>query len=302
MVVLPLVVYAAWRLHVALNLDGGEFAIRPPSQWAIELIPHVLARMGLIASKKGVYFGIMIVAVVLGVRALRRPGSEFDRLAVIAASVFVLYNGFLLFAYIASFTTYDALHASSYWRYNLHLGGVCLAFAATGAALLWRRWLAPRLTAQAGTILSRGAIVLVVALPIALSHKVRFDTNSRYIYVRAVAKDMARILNPGTRLLVVDADNDGQYVVIMRYLLHGSARIVGEVTAFTRTTPEKLRKLVARQRASHVWIHQPVPVTVQTFGIQMKPGSSYLLAREQSGWSVAQSWPYGAAGRAKPGK
>ena len=133
---MPLVLYVVWRFHVTANISGGEFAIRPPSQWFVGLIPDVLARMALIGSKKGVYFGLMVVAMVFGGRAMLDMRSEFDRLAVIMATAFILYNGFLLFSYIAVFSEYDALRAASYWRYNMHLGALAVAFAAYGLALL----------------------------------------------------------------------------------------------------------------------------------------------------------------------
>src|SRR5690606_15056230 len=66
----PLALYIAWRLYVAFNIVGGEFSIRPPEEWALSLIPEVIGGMISVASKKGGYFGLMLVALACGARAL----------------------------------------------------------------------------------------------------------------------------------------------------------------------------------------------------------------------------------------
>ena len=66
--VLPLVVYLAWRLHLAGHMPDGDFPLMAPSEWHLALIPDILTRMALIASKKGGYFGLMLVAVFFGIR------------------------------------------------------------------------------------------------------------------------------------------------------------------------------------------------------------------------------------------
>lgn len=296
-VILPLVVYAAWRLHVNFNIAAGEFSFQPISKWMIALIPDVLARMALIASKKSGYFGVMTVAIFFAARALWRPRGSFDRLAIIAGAMFVLYNGFLLFTYVTAFGEYDARRAASYWRYNMHLGAVCLAFAAYGIALLWQRHLTQRLGPRVRGALFKSVIVLAVVLPVALSHKIRFDADRDYIAVRAIGNDLAEALKPGDRVLLVDANDSGQYLIIVRFLLYGSAQTVGEITSYQNNTADGLRRAAAKRRASHVWIRLPTPATEDAFGIQMKPDMSYLLERKGRGWTKVRSWAYGAATR-----
>src|SRR5262249_24035967 len=42
--VLPFViVYAVWRFHVATQLSGAEFVVRPFAEWSVALIPHIAA-------------------------------------------------------------------------------------------------------------------------------------------------------------------------------------------------------------------------------------------------------------------
>lgn len=290
---LPLVVYAAWRIYVAINIPGGEFSIRPPSEWLIALIPDALARMALIAMKKGGYFSIMLVATAFAVRALWRMRWAFDRLALIAGGVFLGYNAFLLFAYVAAFGEGDARNAGSYWRYNMHLGGICVLFAGYGAALLWRRYLADRFGTRVVAVRLAGlAVALAVLLPVVLAGKLRFDLRPRYIEARSIAEQIAAALTPADRLLLLDLHDNGQYLVIMRYAVHGSAQLVGEINAFHGVDATKLSDIVRDVRPSHVWAYQPLPAVQGALNVSLADGASYLLRRTANGWAVMRNWPH----------
>ena len=287
---LPLVVYVAWQLYLAGHMASGGFSLMPPSQWHLSLIPDIVARMALIASKKGVYFGLMLVAVFCGIRGLVKMRGEFDRLAVIAAATFLGYNFFLFFAYVAAFDDYDALRAASYWRYNMHLGGVAVAFGAYGLALLWRRHVAGRVRVRLGGI----AVALIIALPIALSHKVRFDNDPTKQFVRAMGDDIARLVKPVTRMVSIDVTSNGQYLVIMRYAVYPSVRIVGEFTAYGNPTAKKMRAIIAKSKATYAWIHVATAGVEKAFGLSLAARKSYLLRRRAGSWTVAKSWPFPA--------
>lgn len=285
-VVLPVIVYTAWRLHVGLHMPGGEFSFLPFAQWHFALIPDIVARMALVASKKGGYFGIMLVAVILAVPSVWRPRTDFQRLTLLTAGLFVAYNAFLLLTYVAAFGKSDALRAASYWRYNTHLGGVCLLFAVYALALLWRKFVVrpvPRFTA---TI----CVALVVVLPLVLSKKLRFDLDPGYGFARTTAIDLSRMLSKSDRVLLVDPLEDGGYMVIMRYNLHGSAIVAGEIRAWNQPTPQSIRDAVTASAVSHIWIFSPEPVVTRALNMTLPPGNAYLLARGSDGWSVVEKW------------
>jgi hypothetical protein len=290
---LPLALYLAWRYYVVLNIPQGEFPFRPVSDWSWALIPDVMGRMARIASKKGGYFGLMIVATVFALKALWRPRSPFDRLAVIAGGIFVAYNGFLLFIYIAAFAPHQALGALSYWRYNMHLGGVGVVFAAYGGALLWRRHVAPRWRPRLGWL----AVTVVLVAPVTLATKIRFDLNPRYLYARSTAESIAQVLNPSDRLVLVDLEDDGQYLVIMHYALHGSATPLLQITAYSGADANELRATIERAHPSHLWLYRPVPAIEAALDVRLAPGSSYLLRRDDGGWTSVQAWPHPARRR-----
>jgi hypothetical protein len=288
---LPLAVYAAWRIHLAVALPGSDFPVRPFSQWSIALIPEISARMALIASKKGGYFLLMLVAGGFAVRALIRTRDPFDRLALLTGTVFAVYTAFLLFGYVALFGEYEGARAASYWRYNMHLGLVGLLFAAYGVARLVgdrrgasRAWRGARAAGFA-------AAAVVVVLPIAAAEKLRFDLAPDYRYIRGVAADMSRRLRPEHRLITVDPVDNGQFMVLLHYGLHGSAQVAGEITAFDRGYPRIVGEIVAARNATHLWLRRPDAAVVEVHGLALAPGSSYLLARRDGRWTVAGAWP-----------
>jgi hypothetical protein len=286
--ILPLVVYVLWRIYVGQQLSGGEQTFRPQSEWLVTAIPEILGRMASVASKKGGYFGIMLVAVLIALRALPSPRTAFDRLAILTASMFLTYNGFLLVSYVTIFTEWEARNAASYWRYNTHLGGVCLLFAAYSGALLWRKYVTRSLPRWAGAL----AIFLIVAIPFAMGKKLRFDSHPRYDYGYSTGGDIANQLSADDRLFLIDLEDNGQFLVIMRYKMHGSARVSGELSSFFRRGAKKIRSRLKETTASHVWIYETDPRVEEALGLNLKAGASHLLARNGDGWVLVRSWPH----------
>ena len=285
----PVLVYGLWQLHIVLHISAGGVSLRDVALWHPSLIPDILARMGLVATKKGGYFGVMLVALWFGVSALiRRPRNAFDRLAILTAIAFVLYQAFLLFAYVAAFSEYDARRVASYWRYNTHLGGVAVVFAAYGLALLWREHLTLRLRRDLNWI----PIALIVALPVGLSYKVRFDHRPQKQYVRGVGAELARTLPPTARLAILDPADNGFYETMIRYELHRGAKIVARISAYSKATPDSIALTLSSRAASHVWVHVPSPMIEAALGAKLPEGESYLLSRADGAWKIDKSWPY----------
>jgi hypothetical protein len=284
MLILPIVVYVAWRIHVAVNIPGGEFAFRPMSEWTLGALGERLARMGSVAAQKGGHFGLMLIALGFAGRALWRTRTPFDRLALIVGVVFVLYNAFLAFTYIAAFSDYEGERVASYWRYSTHLGPLGVAFAVYGLALLWRRH-RPRWSSALGA----AAILLAVATPIALAGKLRFDIRAPKLYVRAVAEEMAGLLGRDDRLAVIDASGDGTYAMMVRYVLGPRVRML----AGDPQMPESLvRGVLSNTGVDAAWIHVPTPAIDAALGMTLAPRASHLLKRENGRWTEIKSWPY----------
>ena len=286
--VLPVAMYALWRLHISLDAVSGEFSFAPPSHWRTGDIVTIAERMMLIASKKGGYFAVMIVALGFGLRALWRPKTPLDRLSVIVAALFAGYTFFLLFAYIAAFGRGEALRAASYWRYNMHLGGACVLFAAFGIALLWRKWATPRLRRNPGWV----AIALILAAPFAGAQNVRFDLRPAKIHVRMAADDVVKMVPPGARVAVFDLGGDGSFGVIARYVISRSDRIVGEMTAANHPDEKNIRQFIESRDPTYIWSNYTTPALRKAVGIPLRDGASHLLKKTPTGWTLEKSWPY----------
>lgn len=284
LLILPIVVYVVWRIHVALNIPGGEFALRPISEWAFGALGERLARMASVAAQKGGHFGLMLIALGFAARALWRMRTPFDRLASIVGVVFVLYNAFLAFTYIAAFTDYEGERVASYWRYSTHLGPLGVTFAAHGLALLWRRH-EPSWRNALGT----SAIVLAVATPVALAGKLRFDIRAPKLYVRAVAEEMAGTLERDEKLAVIDASGDGTYAMMVRYVLGPRVQML----AGNLQMPESLvRGILSNPDIKAAWVHVPTPAIDAALGMTLAPGASHLLKRADARWVEIKSWTY----------
>jgi hypothetical protein len=280
------IVYLFWRYHVQLHLPGREFTIREFSQWNVALLPETLSTMLGIALRKSGYFALMIVIAGFSLRSLFKHHGPFDTLLIISGAVFVGYNAFLVFAYVAAFGEGEARHAASYWRYNMHLGLLAAATASYGGALMWRRHRAARPAFWAGWL----AVVVVLAAPVALVNKVRFDLHPPKQYVRVVGAELVRILPADARLAVFDPGDVGFYAKLVRYLLHPDVAMVFEhhIFANRRDLPEKFVK----SRSTHAWVHTQSDEVRALLGAEMPSGASYLLEKTDDGWRAVTSWPY----------
>ncbi len=289
-----LFLYGLWRYHVSGQMSGwpgAEVELRPLADWAFHLIPGIVKQMAVVAAKKSLYFAIMLVAAGISVRALFRFGGPFDRLALIVGTAFIGYNAFLLLIYVASFGERDALRVVSYWRYNMHLGMLAVAFAAYGLGLLWKRYLAARLKPRAVAWIP---LALVLAAPLVFAPKLRFDLEPPMPHYRAVALDLD--VPAGTPLYVLDPKGTGSAAVITRYLLDRPS--VPWLAAFhDNSLPNVTRFVSGVEPGSMIIVHSASDEVRQVLGLELPDGASYLVDRDRGRWRIIRSWPYPGAGQ-----
>lgn len=286
----PLLVHLLWRHHVTLNAPGAEFVVRPLADWALDILPDILARMASVASNKGGHFTVVVVLGLLGLRGLVRMRTPFDRLAVLAAAVGLGYNLFLLFAYVAAFDRGEALTAASYWRYNIHIGAFLWAAALYGLAGLWGRRPLPQRWQRAA---AAAAVVVAVAGPWAGLRYIRFDREGDKEQVRRMAAEMHDLLPAGAKLAAVDPEDAGFYVLQMRYLMHHRT---GDVLRLYQSYPvpftaPRLAQALDRFGADHAWVHSQDDAVRAAFGLPLATGAQYLLRRDGAGWVTLRVWP-----------
>lgn len=284
----PVTMYILWRLHVSINEVGTEVEFLPRAEWLTDRIGAIAAKMASIAAKKGGYFSVMLISCVFAVRALWRMRTPFDRLSLIIAVTFVGYTGFLLFLYVTAFGEGGARDATSYWRFNMHLGGACVTFGAYGVALLWRTWITPRLRRNISWIV----FALIVIGPFALAHKIRFDQHPVKIYVRQVVEDLVAGIPEDTRLGVLDPTGNGEFAVIARYVATRHTDYVGHLIAAHRPTAGRILEFIDHKEPEMIWVHVPTESAERALAVRMIQGSSYLLKHTAGKWVIVKSWPY----------
>ena len=288
LLLLPAVsMYVFWRMHIEFNSVSGEFNFLPRADWLTDKIDVVVGKMTSVATKKGGYFSVMIVACIFAARALWRMRTPFDRLSVIIAVLFVGYTSFLLFVYVTAFGG-NGLVAPSYWRFNMHLGGACVAFGAYAVARLWRFRVAPRMRRNHAWVV----FALLIVVPFAISHKIRFDLHAPKVFVRTVAEEVVATLPKGVRYATFDATGNGEFEVIARYVISPHVDYVGFLVAAHRPDEKLVREFLVRERPQYVWVHVPTEAIEGAMSLKLAPRHSYLVERQDTGWAAVKSWPF----------
>jgi len=284
-----LVVYLVWRYHVNSELAARELSLQPFDKWLIALIPQIVWNMVVVLSKKGFYLALVVIIAGFGIRGFIRSATPLDRFAAIAAMVVLGYNAFLLLAYVASFGKFDALRVASYWRYNMHLGAVVVAFSAYGAAVLWRHRIADKWTWGR---LKWLPIALMVAAPFVFAKKLRFDQAPMTVHFRDIGAELSDLVSPGDSYFVADPKGSGESAVIMSFEIGSKATRNGFVSAFFADRLKPLKDKVNEPNTNVVIVFSAIDGFSGILGQELTPRHTYLLRREAAGpWQVVKTWP-----------
>jgi len=284
-----LIVYAAWRIYVGTELShvsGVEATFRPFHMWNFSLIPQIINQMGVVAFKKIGFFAPLVIACLFALRGLFNQPSAFDRIAIICAALFLGYNAFLLLTYVGHFEPRMALSVVSYWRYNTQIGMSAVAFLTAGMIYYYFR--RRQLDIWPNSVRT-ASIIIIVLLPFAFAHKLRFDLEQPKPYFTSVAKDMIQILPKGSKFYVMDPKGNGEAAIITRFQLDHYG--TGPLTAFKKTSPAAIKKYVDKVGPNDfLLVHSLKQGVVGATGIRMHNSQSYLLKRTPMGWKKVRSW------------
>ncbi|PPR10644.1 MAG: hypothetical protein CFH41_01633 [Alphaproteobacteria bacterium MarineAlpha11_Bin1] len=287
-IVLPaIIVYSAWRLHIEISHIEGEFNFLPPHAWMIDKIDVITGRMLSVASKKGGYFGIMMVACLFALKALWKLRTPFDRLSLIVATLFAGHICFLLFVYVTAFGG-NGLVAPSFWRFNMHLGGACVIFGLVGTTLLWQKFVVSRINVN----LSWLVIALILFAPAGLAYKIRFDLHPPSVFVREVSKQIVHIVPEGAPFVVLDVTGNGEFEVIVRYVTSPHVDYKGFFVSGYGPSVENLRRFTDEKKPQYIWVHVPTTEIQQALNVKLKPRHSYLLEMKDRQANVLNAWPF----------
>ena len=183
-VVPSLALYTLWRYHVSIA-GVDEPKPLPFAQWNWAKMPEILASAGRVVSGKVLYFGCAAAALIAWLVLLRRQGWTLTtRLLAYHASLFTLYNGFLLLTYIGLFSGDMSIQAHSFFRYNTHLALVLvLALALAARDLGIGQWLVEKRARAVGRL----ALAIAVLAPLGYAYRLRFDLDMPQPLVRRLA-------------------------------------------------------------------------------------------------------------------
>ena len=281
--------YLLWRWFVrSSGFVAGELEPLPFAAWNFPLLPEIFASIARAVVQKATFFVCLIVVLVAWIPALRRDRWSRESLTLgMIAGVTVLFNGFLVFTYVAHFPPDMATQAHSYFRYSTQLSllvmlGLVMAFRPAVAAFLARHG---RLGARAGV----AAVVVVVALPVVLLRPLRFDLEPPQPTLWQLGHQVAHDIAPGDRLaLLVPGDTDNSVGSMLRGVLLFTPPARPGLDIATETKAD-----AATLAASAAAGYRLAFVSCTPGGLDgVAAHVAALLRYDGGGWHAEASWPY----------
>jgi hypothetical protein len=276
-IVPALILYGLWRYYAA-HAGVAELSPLPLADWNWSTLPATLRSIGKIITEKPVYFGCVILALVSLPPMLRRDGwTPTTRLLAFNAAAFVLYNLYLMAAYIAHFPGTMSAEAHSFFRYNTHLALVlvlALAFVVrdlvSGSTLL-RRF---------GILASAAVVAVAVLVPIGFAYRLRFDLVMPQPLVWELAGKLKPYLKDGDRLALLLPGDNGS----LDDMLSG---------ALTDVAPRRRLDLLHRQTADDATLAEAAGLGYPLALVSCTgDNAAALLEGGPEGWRRLATWPY----------
>lgn len=283
-IVVPGIVYVLWRLFVEDYLSSKELVIRDFDGWHISLVPEILRSMLVVAAHKSGYFLIMATVSVLAIRGLIRMQTRIDRMAIIVGLLFLGYNAFLLFTYVAVFGEPDARRVASFWRYNTHLGlsGALVMFMIAGE--VWARYLSHRNWASHRILWFLPCALLVIA-PFAFLKSVRFDIDPMKNFLRETTRELPEHLPKGAKVGLYDPEGTGISAMMSLYEWQGHLKFNGRVSAYSGD--QSLDAFLGSDRHDFVLV-----ISGQRQSAALPDRAAAMLLSRERNWNVVATFPY----------
>jgi hypothetical protein len=281
--------YLLWRWFVlSSGFIAGELEPLPFDAWNFPLLPEIFASIGRAIFQKAMFFLCLLLVLGAWAPALRRDRWSRESLTLgMIVGITVLFNGFLVFTYIAHFPPDMAAQAHSYFRYSTQLSllvmlGLVVAFRPAVTTFLARQG---RLGPRAGV----AAIVMVVALPVVLLRPLRFDLDPPQPALWQLGHQVAHYIAPGDRLaLLVPGDTDDSVGSMLRGVLMFTPPARSAIDVETKTKADAAT-LVASVAAGY----RLALISCTPAGLDGVPAHvAALLRYDGAGWHVVNSWPY----------
>jgi len=287
-----ILVFAIWRVHVAMSPSNGEMSFRAISTWNFEVFPRTLSEIWRMTLEYPAFYLSAYAATVLGLVSLARPDTPARRLAVTTAAVWLGYNAFLLLVYLGAMTPEEAGNAADYWRYTPHVGMLAILTICVWIAETARRIRPPVWTARipAATILLSVATIV----PLALSTNPVFKTWQQHF--RLVGREAEAMLPDGARVVILGGYHLDPFGTAMRFDLSGQeAKVDRNIRGVLH--PGAFEEIAADVRSGalthavatdHFW---PIVDVERVLGIPHLESETALFAWTGTDWKKLRSWP-----------
>ncbi|HEX3885624.1 MAG TPA: hypothetical protein VHW66_23425 [Stellaceae bacterium] len=233
-----ILVYAAWRWYVLSHFTGGELKLMPMSQWHVVLLPQIMAAVAFAIFEKPIYFTSVLLVFLGAAFSVKRGKWDSTSLTLcLAAGTAFLFNGFIIFTYVAHFPANWALNAHSYFRYMSEVSLLIVA-----ALVLWVKPLVVnRLEGRSGQFrnaLAGASIVLALAAPVLFIYYVRFDLAPPQPALWNLGNWFRYYVKDGEKLaLILPGDEDDAGGSMVRGILLFSEPRRYDLRFVTETTP-----------------------------------------------------------------
>jgi hypothetical protein len=291
-----IVLIALWRWYVTQDLHNAEQAFRPFDTWNFGVLRQTFAAIGRLIAEAPLFHSMMWLVTAAGVAVffqLPRKASEARWLAVVCATVWLGYNGFLLIIYLGVMTVSDAQIAADYWRYTPHVALLGLYPPVMALAnARWPVWLNLRSAVAALALV----LLALCAMPL------RSDLNNPpgrawQRFLRDAAADMRHLIPPGSKLLIVPYWSSLPFGVAVRYQLWQldmPAQQTIATTLWEGEDFEKIAGLAARGEADYLLIQDAEGVmdeTTDSLGLRRINHELVLFVWRDAAWKQVKSWP-----------
>jgi hypothetical protein len=289
--------YLLWRsFALDSGFAAGELKPLATADWNVALLPQIILALLTAMFRKATFFLAVAAVLVLALRSLRRsPWTPEGRLLGMVAGVIVLFNGFLLFGYVAIAVPDEALGAHSYFRYNTQISLIVML----GLVVTLRPWIAVWATDRQryATRAGQAAVACALLLPILGAPLLRFDRDTPQPELRRLAQEAAIYLQPGERLaLLLPGDNEDATGSFLRgLLLFSPPRRPGlDFRIETTVEPTTLASVAAAG-------YRTALVTCAPPGFAGVPTDDAAILRDTpQGWRVLQIWTWPERIRRQP--
>jgi len=293
-----IVVFALWRWYVTHNLTNAEQAFRPFAAWSFGALPSTFASIGGYIAASPPFYILMWSVTAAGFAfffQLPSKAGEARWLAVVCATVWVGYNGFLLIVYLGVFSVADAYGAADYWRYTRHVALLGLYAPVMALAVApWPVWMNLRRAAP-----TLAAVLLALcALPM------RSDLNNPpgrawQRFLRGAVADMRHVIPPGSKVVIVSFSfpNSQPFGVAVRYNLWQLDKPEQQIATTIRWDDRDLAavtSLAAHGEANYLIIQDAdgsMDKATDTLGLPRLNHELALFVWQAGAWQQVKSWP-----------